>query len=318
MRLSSRPPAGHDDPCTRNTGDPARPRLVIEFADTGAGIVPSDLGRIFDPFQQGTTDAGRIGGLGLGLSISRGIVEGHGGTLTAESPGPGRGATFRVDLDALPGRSLVADVASSDAVFDRGRSLKILLVEDEPETLDVFARILRGLGHRVATATTLTGAVNAAGAGEFDLVISDVGLPDGSGLDLPGRLEGRCAAPAIAVEWLRDEGRRPPEPRGGVPAAPGQADRLQGTTETTIRQVLGSPGTSVGTAPRTRRRSFHLPARHFPAATVSGLDQAVGFGDIRYLQARAVPLEGGTLPVLTATLPSRNASVRRLAMSKFE
>jgi PAS domain S-box-containing protein len=185
---------------TRNAGDRGRPRLVIEFADSGRGIAPGDLARIFEPFQQGTADAGRIGGLGLGLSISRGVMEGHGGMLSATSPGPGHGATFRVELDAVPGGPPQESVATRHVGDDPGASsLRVLLVEDEPETLDVFSRILRRLGHRVATATTLAEAVSTALAGEFDLIISDVGLPDGSGLELPGRLGGRRSTPAIAV-----------------------------------------------------------------------------------------------------------------------
>ncbi|HEY2159269.1 MAG TPA: ATP-binding protein [Isosphaeraceae bacterium] len=185
---------------TRNAGDPGRPRLVIEFTDSGRGIAAGDLGRIFEPFQQGTADVGRIGGLGLGLSISRGLVEGHGGTLTAESPGPGRGATFRIELDTLPAGAAPERVATRIGGDEpAGSSLRVLLVEDEPETLDVFSRILRSMGHRVATATTLAGAVSTALSGEFDLIISDVGLPDGSGLELPGRLGGSRSTPAIAV-----------------------------------------------------------------------------------------------------------------------
>ncbi len=187
---------------TRDAGEPRRPRLVIEFADSGRGIAGADLGRIFEPFQQGTAEVGRIGGLGLGLSISRGIVEGHGGTLAAESPGPGRGATFRLELDAMPtATQTTPDRAGprDGGESRRAGSLRVLLVEDEPETLDVFARILRALGHTVATATTLEEAVATARRGEFDLIISDVGLPDGSGLELPGRLGPRRSPPAIAV-----------------------------------------------------------------------------------------------------------------------
>ncbi len=190
---------------TRDAGDPGQPRLIIEFADSGRGIEPGDLGRIFDPFQQGPADSRRLGGLGLGLAISRGIVEAHGGTLIAESPGPGRGATFRLEIEAVPGR-----IASPDSKPEvpgpissrptRGQSSwKILLVEDDPETLDVFSAILRGMGHRVSTAGTLAAATEAASAGDFDLIVSDIGLPDGSGLDLPGRLAGRRRVPAIAV-----------------------------------------------------------------------------------------------------------------------
>ena len=195
------PPGGTLAIRTRDAGGTARPRLVVEFADGGLGIAPDVLGRIFEPFQQGAADVRRLGGLGLGLAISRGIVEAHGGTLAAESPGMGRGATFRIELDALIGHARPVDVGPENPVAparDRS-SLSILLVEDEPETLAVFSRILRGLGHRVSTASTLASAIEAANVGQFDLVVSDLGLPDGSGLDLPGRLHGPRHIPAIAV-----------------------------------------------------------------------------------------------------------------------
>ena len=87
---------------THNGGDDDG-TLVVEVSDTGVGIEPEVLPRIFDPFQQGeTTIIRRFGGLGLGLAICKGIVEAHGGVLSAGSPGPGRGATFRVELEALP------------------------------------------------------------------------------------------------------------------------------------------------------------------------------------------------------------------------
>ncbi len=185
---------------TRDAHGPGRPRLAIEFADSGRGIAPDDLERIFEPFQQGTEDVGRIGGLGLGLSISRGIVEAHGGTIAAQSPGSGRGATFRVELDTRSVAGTPDRVAPRDGGEERAAlSLRVLLVEDEPETLNVFSRILRSLGHRVATATTLAEAVSSAQSGDFDLIISDVGLPDGSGLELPARLGNRQSTRAIAV-----------------------------------------------------------------------------------------------------------------------
>ena len=89
---------------TRNEGDvAARTASSSRSSDTGIGIEPEILPTIFDPFQQGeTTITRKFGGLGLGLAICKGIVEAHGGTLDAESPGKGRGTTFRVVLKALP------------------------------------------------------------------------------------------------------------------------------------------------------------------------------------------------------------------------
>ena len=98
------------DPHPQRGRATAGDRLVVEVADTGIGIEPEVLPRIFDPFQQGeTTITRKFGGLGLGLAISRGIVEAHGGHAVAESGGKGRGATFRVVLKALPEPAVEGD-----------------------------------------------------------------------------------------------------------------------------------------------------------------------------------------------------------------
>ena len=191
---------------TRNVdaADAELDRLVIEVADTGIGIEPDIMPTIFEPFQQGEKSIVRkYGGLGLGLAICKGVVEAHEGTLTAESPGKGRGATFRVELKTMPdpeeepkiGQDGVTPVAPSDP-----SPQTILVVEDEPATLRLMARLLRGLGHDVTTADTFAGALEAERAGDFDLIISDIGLPDGSGLELMRRItDRRGAVPAIAL-----------------------------------------------------------------------------------------------------------------------
>ena len=190
---------------TRNEGDgrAGEGRLVVEVSDTGMGIEPEILPMIFDPFQQGeTTITRKFGGLGLGLAICRGIVEAHGGTLVAESAGKGRGATFRAVLSALPRSAVEDDIAPEAGVREPGAtpppSLRILVVEDEPATSRLMARLLRGLGHEVMTAGTIATALEALETGEFDLIVSDIGLPDGSGLDLMRRL-GACHRPVPAI-----------------------------------------------------------------------------------------------------------------------
>jgi PAS domain S-box-containing protein len=177
-------------------------RLVVELSDTGIGIEPEVLPTIFDPFQQGeTTITRKYGGLGLGLAICRGIVEAHGGTLIVESAGKDRGATFRVVLKALPRSVVEGDVVPDTGVPEPEApppsSLRILVVEDEPATRRLMARLLGGLGHTVTTAGTISTALEA---GEFDLIVSDIGLPDGSGLDLMRRVvDRRGPVPAIAL-----------------------------------------------------------------------------------------------------------------------
>ena len=162
-------------------------RLVIEVNDTGIGIEPSVLPLIFDPFHQGETAiTRRFGGLGLGLAICKGIVEGHGGLLTVESGGKDRGATFRIELPALAQFSTPAsEQPAAETPEPRGgTAYRILVVEDEPSTLRLMARLLRGLGHEVTTAETVATGRQAIERGDFDLIVSDIGLPDGSGLDL--------------------------------------------------------------------------------------------------------------------------------------
>ena len=180
-------------------------RFVVMVSDTGIGIEPEVLPRIFDPFNQGeTTITRKYGGLGLGLAICRGIVEAHGGTIVAQSAGKDRGSTFRVALKALPSSAVEGDVEPDAGALEPEAtpptSLRILVVEDEPATRRLMARLLRGLGHEVTTAGTVAKALEALEAGEFDLIVSDIGLPDGSGLDLMRRVGSRHRpVPAIAL-----------------------------------------------------------------------------------------------------------------------
>jgi len=191
---------------TRNADDPAAgpDRLVVEIADSGIGIEPEILHTIFDPFQQGeTTITRKFGGLGLGLAICKGIVDAHGGTLTAESEGKDRGTVFRVELKTMPDPDGVSEAGQGNvapAARTGPSSLTILLVEDEPATLRLMAKLLRGLGHEVTTADTVVGAEEAERGGQFHLVISDIGLPDGSGLELMRQITARRGAvPSIAL-----------------------------------------------------------------------------------------------------------------------
>ncbi len=184
--------------------------ITVEVTDSGIGIEPDVLATIFDPFQQGeSTITRRYGGLGLGLAISRGIVEAHGGTLNVESAGTGRGATFRVSLKvvAAPVEAVAAPVETLPAPPEElpkglptAPHRRILVVEDDPATLQVMERLLRKLGHEVRTAATLGAAIDVLDDGGFDLLISDIGLPDGSGLDLIRRVvAARGPVPSIAL-----------------------------------------------------------------------------------------------------------------------
>jgi CheY-like chemotaxis protein len=145
--------------------------------------------------------------LGLGLAIGRAVAEAHGGRLTATSPGKGRGATFRLELAvaaaAAPAPAPGRIEPAAEGPPPRPAGLRILLVEDHADTLRYLGLILRRRGDEVTAAASLAAARRAL-AGDFDLLISDIELPDGSGLDLLREL-GPRALPAIALSGYGSE-----------------------------------------------------------------------------------------------------------------
>ena len=176
--------------------------MNIEVSDTGIGIAPHVMSRIFDPFRQG--DAGmarRFGGLGLGLSVAKSLVEAHGGTITVRSAGHDQGTTFTVELPALAAGSRPArgvEPSSSEAAAP-DRSLRVLLVEDHEDTRNVLQRLITRAGHKVTTACTVADAREAIARDRFDLLLSDLGLPDGSGLEVIAALREKSDIPAVAM-----------------------------------------------------------------------------------------------------------------------
>jgi signal transduction histidine kinase/ActR/RegA family two-component response regulator len=158
--------------------------LRISVNDTGIGIPPDLLPRIFDAFEQGPAGESVQAGLGLGLSISKALVELHGGTIRAESAGAQRGSTFVVELTALSERRSVPRSQRSERRTARQRPLRILVVEDHTDTAAALAQLLQTENHEVETAPNIAGAVQAVERREFDLFITDLGLPDGNGRDL--------------------------------------------------------------------------------------------------------------------------------------
>jgi two-component system, chemotaxis family, CheB/CheR fusion protein len=173
---------------------------VVEVIDSGIGIEAEHLPRLFAAFEQADRSITRqFGGLGLGLAISKTLVDLHGGRIEACSEGKGKGATFRVCLPLVtpPGKSVPTLPARPQG---RSRPLHILLVEDHGDTARMMQRILRMDGHAVEMAGDVASAMDLLDRSDFDMVVSDLGLPDGSGLDIVRNLRqhGR-PTPAIAL-----------------------------------------------------------------------------------------------------------------------
>jgi PAS domain S-box-containing protein len=202
---------------TRNVAPDA---FELEFEDEGRGLDSSQLERIFEPFvQAGENGPQRGPGLGLGLSIGRSIVEAHGGTLVAESLGPGRGATFRVVLHTVDpdevaaperlraGEATLEEVAGADFEEDREplAPKTILLVEDNPDSLSALAMSLSTLGYEIRVANSLRAALAAAECEGYDLIVSDLELGDGTGMDLLNSLGPARSVPAIALTGYGSE-----------------------------------------------------------------------------------------------------------------
>jgi two-component system CheB/CheR fusion protein len=185
-------------------------QVIAEVSDNGSGIEPEALGRIFKPFEQATESITRhFGGLGLGLAISKALVEMHGGTIEAHSAGRGKGATFRLRLPlAGPAGKPVSAPVGEPSVGGKppARPLNVLLVEDHGDTARIMSRLLARQGYRVKTAADVATAIELAVQQEFDLLVSDLGLPDRSGLDLIRELRSRGQRlPAIALSGYGQE-----------------------------------------------------------------------------------------------------------------
>jgi PAS domain S-box-containing protein len=191
----------------RTVGD----RLEIAVTDSGVGIRAELLSSVFDRFRQGAgMTTRRHGGLGLGLSIAKHLVELHGGSIRAWSAGEGKGATFTVDLPLRSGAA--SDQGEPARQGDGGgipidtislRNLRVLVVEDDHDTRDLVRRLLEAHGAEVVVAMTAPEALEMLTSFRPDILVSDIGLPDVDGYELIGRvrrMEGPIAnIPAVAL-----------------------------------------------------------------------------------------------------------------------
>lgn len=191
------------------TLNPSPDTVEIRTTDTGIGIEANQMERIFNAFEQGQSSiTRRFGGLGLGLAISKAMVGAHGGTIRAESRGKNRGATFIVTLTTVAAPVAVpGDAAPTSApkgtdekkTIPKGRGPRVLVVDDHVDTCTGMKMMLERRGYRVALAHTADQAVAKAGHQEFDLVISDIGLPDRSGYELMQELSATKGLRGIAL-----------------------------------------------------------------------------------------------------------------------
>jgi signal transduction histidine kinase/HAMP domain-containing protein/ActR/RegA family two-component response regulator len=164
-----------------STGNTDNGQLRVEVADTGIGIEPEALPKIFDAFEQGGRT--RSGGLGLGLAISKTLVDAHKGSIKVESAGKNQGSKFTLLFQTCE-KSDAEAIPAVRPVLAQRQAMRILLVEDHEDTNRSLTRLLRSRGYHVESAYDVQSALALNDKGEFDVLISDLGLPDGSGIDL--------------------------------------------------------------------------------------------------------------------------------------
>ena len=182
-------------------------KIFVKISDTGIGMTPEELSGIFTAFSQGDHAAAnghRFGGLGLGLSISQKLTELHSGKITASSAGRGQGSAFTVELALAMAVENLADPATPIPLEDTppgvaAKSIRILLVEDHEPTRTTLAGLLARRRYEVAAAATVAEARALAGSRIFDLLITDIGLPDGNGYDLMNELGKKNQLRGIAL-----------------------------------------------------------------------------------------------------------------------
>jgi PAS domain S-box-containing protein len=187
--------------------------VEVAVTDTGAGIAPEFLRRIFERFTQAdSTTTRKHGGLGIGLSIAKHLVELHGGTIAAKSGGIGHGATFCIQLPLMPAHEEQPSPAERRAMeVDENvpeqnlTGIHVLVVDDDKDSAEIISRILTRRGAKVRLAHNMEDALAAVKSSTPDVILSDIGMPGHDGYELISRIralpEGR-KIPAVALTAL--------------------------------------------------------------------------------------------------------------------
>ena len=196
---------------TIETLNPEPDKIQVRVIDTGIGIESETIGKIFDAFEQGQSDiTRRFGGLGLGLTISKTLIDAHGGHIRVQSSGKNQGTTFTVELNIVE-NPIERDGHGEDRPPDRKPAAaiashrRVLLVDDHYDTCLGMKRMLERRGYQITVAHSAEQAVEKVRTQEFDLLISDIGLPDRSGYDLMREVRLNKRLPGIALSGFGSE-----------------------------------------------------------------------------------------------------------------
>ena len=193
------------------TLNPAPDKIEVRVIDTGIGIESETIDKIFDAFEQGQSDiTRRFGGLGLGLTISKTLIDAHGGHIRVQSSGKNQGAIFTVELNTVES-PIERDGHGEDRPVDRkpdaavASHRRVLLVDDHYDTCLGMKRMLERRGYQITIAHSAEQAVEKVRTQEFDLLISDIGLPDRSGYELMREVRLNKRLPGIALSGFGSE-----------------------------------------------------------------------------------------------------------------
>jgi len=196
---------------TIETLNPAPDKIEARVIDTGIGIEKEAIDKIFNAFEQGQAEiTRRFGGLGLGLAISKALIDAHDGQIRVQSPGKDQGATFSVELNTVSS-PVSRDGEKQDQPADEeteatvSKHRRVLLVDDHYDTCIGMKRMLERRGYEITVAHSAEQAVEKVRIEDFDLLISDIGLPDRSGYELMREVRVNKDLPGIALSGFGSE-----------------------------------------------------------------------------------------------------------------